>query len=315
MSAIISTIEQLRKTVKLNTAIPFETVEPFLQTARDMYLVRYLGTELVEILEDVAVPERATKLLALTRLALGPLALWCGNAELSVRFSDSGFTVSKQDGATGYVPASDTKIAKIEESLERRGFQYLDQVLEYLETNADLFPEWKASRFYTLRGGNYIQTATQFQEIGLVDIDYSRLTFESLRPSMGMIELRFINEMIGETLDATLRGKLDSLQTPAEIAVIAAIRRFVACKTAELHTSQASKANRSGSDTREYKPLIRPIYSDTQNEGNFFAEQAIYYFNRIQQLLNKYAVEFGIEVVNMAMEFNSTEVKIFNMEG
>jgi len=315
MSAIISTIDQLSKTVKINKSIPFDVMEPFLTTARDIYLVRYLGVEMVEILESEATPERAVKLLKLVQQALGPLAIWLGTAELSVRFSDSGFTVSKSDAATGFVPASDTKIGKVEESLERRGFQYLDAVLEYLENNADLFPEWKESRYYTLRGGNYIITATQFQEIGLVDIDYSRLTFESLRSIMGMIELRFVKELLSDTLDTSLRSKLNGLPTPAEIQLIASVRRFVACKTAQIITSEASKANRSGSDVKEYKPIIRPLYADPTDNGNFFAEQSGYYFSKIQQCLVIYGVEFGITTTAPGIQWNVAENKIFNMEG
>jgi len=313
MKAIISTIDELHKTVKINVSTKIDVFEPFLQQARDIILVRYLGFELVEILEGDTIPDRATKLLTLTQYALGPLAIWVGNAELSVRISDSGFTVAMKAGEYG--AASDTKIGKVEESLERRGFQYLDQVLEYLELHADQFPEWTQSRYYTLRSGNYIQSATQFQEIGLVDIDYSRLTFESFRPIMSMIEMRFITELLTETLDTSLRAKLDTQQSAAEKELIGSIRRFVACKTAEIHTSQASKTNRSGASNNEYKPVIRPLYADIQNEGNYFAEQGDYFYTKIKQTLNKYAVEFGIESVSEAMDFNSAESKIFNSFG
>jgi hypothetical protein len=313
MAAIISTIEDLRKTAKVNASLKFDVVEPFLQSARDLFLIRYLGNELVKALEAEEVDEAYQELYALVQKALGPLAIWLGNAELSVRISDSGFTVAMKTGEYG--AASDTKIGKVEESLERRGFQYLDQVLEYLETNADDFEEWKSSRYYTLRGGNYIVSATQFQEVGQVDINYSRLTFESFRPVMSMIEQRFVTELLGDELDTTLREKLNAEQTVAEKALIANIRRFVACKTAELHTSQASKTNRAGTGNQEYKPLIRPIYSDPQNEGNFFSDQAVFYYNKVQQILNKYAVEFDIEPLSLAMDFNTADGKIFNSFG
>lgn len=313
MKAIISTIEELKSTVKVNAVTQFSVVAPYIQQARDIILVRYLGLELIEVLEGDTIPDRATELLKLTQCALGPLAIWCGNAEMSVRFSDSGFTVAMKAGEYG--AASDTKIAKVEESLERRGFQYLDQVLEYLEIHSSEFPEWTQSRYYTLRGGNYIQSATQFQEIGLVDIDHSRLTFESLRPIMSMIEMRFITELLGETLNSTLRSKLNTIQSVAEKELIGSIRRFVACKTAEIHTSKASKANRSNAANNEYKPVIRPLYSDIQNEGNYFTEQGDYFYTKIKQTLNKYAAEFGIESVSEAMDFNSAESKIFNSFG
>lgn len=282
MPDIISTIEELKQTVKINAQIPFESVKPFLQSARDIYLARYLSVELLEVLEDDDIPDRAKELLIKVRRALGPLAIWLGNAELSVRISDSGFTVAKQEGTTGYVPASDTKIAKVEESLERRGFQYLDEVLEYLEANASDFPEWTNSRYYTLRGGNYIQSAVQFQEMGLVDIGYSRIKFENMRTQMSITEQRFVTETIGETLDATLRSKLNATQTNPEKYLIAAIRKFVACKCAGT-----------------------PYYD----------EQAEYFFGKIQQLLAKYAVEFGVELATSAPEFNADDKRIFNMGG
>jgi hypothetical protein len=132
---------------------------------------------------------------------------------------------------------------------------------------------------------------------------------------MSMIEKRFVTETLGSDLDLILRGKLNGVQTVPELELIASIRQFVACKTAELHTSQATNQNRSGSDVKEYKPLIRPIYSDLANEGNFFADQAIFYYNKVQQILNKYAVEFGKEPFIAALDWNNEEKKIFNSFG
>lgn len=313
MALIISNIEQLKKTVKIHATMPFDAVEPFLSTARDIYLERYLGIDLVEILEVEAIPERAAKLLIVVRKALGPLAIWLGNAELSVRFGDAGFIVGAEYGKS--VAASESKIANVSDSLERRGFQYLDKVLEYLEENAADFPEWTESRYYSLRSGNYILSAKQFQEVGLVDIDYSRLTFETFRPLMSMIEARFVTETLGVDLDQSLRGKLNSTQSAEEIELIKAIRQFVACKTAELYTSKAAKAQRETNGSNEYKPLIRPIYSDPANEGNFFTEQAVFYWNKVQQILNKYAVEFGKEPFSPALDWNNEERKIYNAMG
>lgn len=313
MALIISDITGLKKTVKVNASIPFDAVEPFLNSARDIYLERYLGFELVEVLESDPVPERANNLIKLVRKSLGPLAIWLGSAELSVKFSDAGFLVGAEYGKS--VAASETKIANVSDSLERRGFQYLDKVLEYLEQNATDFPEWTESRYYSLRGGNYILSATQFQEIGLVDIDYSRLTFETIRPLMSMIEKRFVTETLEADLDATLRGKLNSAQSASETELITAIRQFVACKTAELHTSKAGKAQREALGANEYKPLIRPIYSDLTNEGNFFTEQAVFYLNKVQQILNKYAVDFGKEPFSPALDWNNEDRKVFNMMG
>ena len=306
---IIKSIEQLKETAKINASTEFEVFQPFLREARDVFLVRYLGEELVEVLEQEAVPTRAEKLLAKSRQCLGAMALWLGNAELSVRIGDSGFTVEKRDN---FAPASDTKIAQVKETLERRAFHYLDLILEYLEKNSADFPEWKDSRFYTLRGGNYIVSAIQFQDEALIDIDYSRLTFENFRAAMGMIEVRFIEQLLGRPLDARLRQKIreNADFSPAEENLVLNIRRFVACKTAELHTSEKSKQNREAGRQKEFRPVIRPIYIDPDYTGNWFADQAEFYLAKIQQILYEYADELGIKPFESALNWNSADRKL-----
>ena len=316
MAAILKDIDQLKLTAKINSGAPFEVFTPFLQEARDVFLVRYLGEDLIEVLELDDVPDRAKKLLDKTRLCLGPLALWLGTGELSVRMGDSGFTVEKRDSpqhGPGFVPASDSKIAHVTDSFQRRAFNYLDIILEYLEENAADFPEWKYSNYYKLKGRNFIDSAKQFQETGIVDINYSRLTFEHFRPAMSMIELRYIEKLLGVSLDNRLRAKIsDSIEfTPAENALVTHIRRFVACKTAEIHTSEKSKLNRETSAEREYRPVVRPLFVDPDYTGNWFADQADFYLAEIQNTLNENADEFGIEPLNMALDWNNEERKIF----
>jgi hypothetical protein len=226
---------------------------------------------------------------------------------------DAGFTVEKQEDK--FLPASDKKIAKVEESLELRGFQYLDLVLEFLEKNAALFPEFTQSKCFSLRNANYISSAAMFQEMGMVDIGFSRLTFESFRPLMSMIEERFVLELLGKDLDARLRSKLNTDQSWAEKDLIAAVRKFVASKTAELHTSVAAKRNRSLSDKFEFLPVIRPVYSDLKDEGNFFAKMADFFFDKMQLLLYVNAAEFGIADNAAPFVFNNEDRKLFNSLG
>ena len=311
MTTLISTVEQLKKYVKLNANMPFESIEPFLQQARDLYLVRYLGLDILSELEGDNFGTAYEPLLEITRKALAPLALWIGNSELSVRISDSGFTVAKQDGATGYLPASDTKIAQVEASLRRRAVQYIDKLIEYLETNISKFPKWKTSPYYLDKNSNYLQTASQFQELGLVDIMYSRLVFESLKPTMSMIDQSIVTETIGGLQDAKLRSKLNSDQSLPESELIATIRKFVASKTVEIQSDPETQRRSFGSD----KKLVPQPYTDFGYVTTYHAEQAIFYLNKIKLLLVKYATELGVEIAVEAPEFNADDKRIFNMMG
>ena len=306
---IIDNIDQLRLTVKVNASADFAVFAPYLRMARDVYLVRYLGEPLVSLLEERVVPERALPLLEKVRMCLGPMALWAGGAELSVRLGDGGFAVEKRDGAGGgpaYVPASDAKLARVGESLERRAFHYLDLVLEWLEAHADDFPEWRDSRYYTLRGGCFIRSAAQFQEVGLVDIGYSRLTFEHLRGVMVMVEARFVEPLLGHPLYASLLGKLDegARLGAAEEEVVRLVRRLVAAKVAELHTSERSKAGREVSGVPEYRPVVRPVYADAGDTGNWYAAHAEWCLAELRRVLDCHAAELGVEPSGLALDWN-----------
>lgn len=313
---IIHSIEQLKRTARVNSSADFSVFRPFLQLARDVFLVRYLGEELVCRLEKPVVSgNNDDVLLEKVRMCLGPMALWLGIGELSVRLGDSGFTVEKRDGASGgpsYVPASDAKIAEVRQSFERRAFMALDLVLEYLEGHAGDFPEWEKSRYYTLRKGNYIESATQFQDLCLVDIGYSRLTFEHLRPLMGMVELRIVEKVLGRDLDRRLRGKLAKGEelTAAEDELVVMVRRFVACKTAEIYTSERSKVNREGNGRPEFSPVIRPLYVDRTDTGNWFADQSEFYMGELSTVMNRHAEELGVEPFDRALKWNREDRRL-----
>lgn len=309
MPQIISTIEQLSKVVKINKSTPYAVFEPFIASATDIYLKRYLGAELIQKLQEESVADAYKDVLDLVRKSLGPMALWIGNAELSVRVGDSGFTVEKKTDSL--LPASDTKIAKVEESLERRAFQYLDMVLEYLEQHAGDIAEWSESPY----NAGYIRSAKEFQELGLVDIGYSRLAFENLRPLMGMVTERYVIEYIGEELNSALLQDMAEHTEDPQKKLISVIRKFVACKTAELYTSQASKKNRTSVEYIEYKPIIRPAYEDPDETGNFFANQAKYYLGKIQEIVTSNAEALGIVPKNEAIEFNNEDRNLFHMMG
>ena len=86
----------------------------------------------------------------------------------------SGHTVTR---TTDKAPASDAKIEKATESLFNRGWSNLDNALRYLQNNLGKYPEWKNTE--VSHGTRLFKNATEFQEKGLVNIDYSSLTFPS----------------------------------------------------------------------------------------------------------------------------------------
>lgn len=305
---LITTIEQLKDTVKVNKSLPFQSISPYLDDAEEKYMKHYLGENLCEKLtaEVILSTSEYGMLLIKARKALGPLALALATHELSIIIGDSGHTVTRTDQVTA---ASDNKVALSAESMLSRGWNNLERMLKYLEINEDKLPEWKECDYYKTRGGCYLNSAQEFQDLGKVDIGYSRLTFESFRPLIMQLEVK-LRRKITPALDDKLKKQLHNPKPGIEANLIEYIRIWEASEIASLHTSQTGKLQRSQPGLSEFKPTIRPLYKDLSETGNFYAEQSGLMFEAIDEILKAHAEELGLTIV-APLVFNSNDKKIF----
>ncbi len=308
--AIIKTIEQLKTTVKVNQSSDFDVWTIYLNDAQTKFLVPYLGEKLVNRLENLD-EEKISKqdkhyagILPIARRVLGPFTLMLSMDEMGINIGSSGHTVTRTDKVT---PASDHKIEKATESLNKRAWDNMEYLLSYMEENIKHFPEWKESQYFKNRQTKYFPTATIFQDSGLIDIGYSRLTFESLRQLIIRIEKTEITPLITEDGEKKL---FDHKQKDKEkcLLLIENIRAFIGARVAELYTSQSSKEQRSGSSGTEFKPVIRPLYEDISENGNYYSAQVAHWKNKILSLLP----DIGIEIVSGKLDWNNRKRKIFS---
>lgn len=303
MNALIPDITTFKKVVKINASLPYESIEPYIEDALDIYIKPYIGKSTINKAHEDKESDLYNKLLR----ALGPLTLMLASDELGVMFGDSGITVSKVQGQRS--PASDTKIAAAKKNLCFRGMQALDRLISYLEENKTDYPDYaieNTPRFC------FIRNAAEFQDLGMVDIDYSILSYRIMFPTIRQLQEHNIREMIPDKVYEMLRKALsEETETPKQKVLIDYIIRYLANKTAELYTSQKTTEQRVAGRTIEYTPTIRPIYQDPDANGNFFADQATYYSGKIHTYLAENAEELGVETTSQAIDFNSKKKKLF----
>ena len=227
--------------------------------------------------------------------------------ELGVMFGDAGITVSNVQGQRS--PASDTKIAAAKKNLCFRGMQALDRLISYMEENKKDYPDYVIDNIPRFC---FIRNAAEFQDLGMVDIDYSILSYRIMFPTIRQLQEHNIREMITDKVYDILKEALsENTETPKQQVLIDYIIRYLANKTAELYTSQKTTEQHVAGRTIEYTPTIRPIYQDPDANGNFFADQATYYSGKIHTYLAENAEELGIETTSQAIDFNSKEKKLF----
>ncbi|MDD2953856.1 MAG: hypothetical protein PHC95_11960 [Parabacteroides sp.] len=301
----IKTIDDLRQTVKVNASLTFAVLEPYLDDAYYKYLLPYLGEKLVERLSGDQMTASDVKLRLMAVRALGPLAVALASPELGVLIGDSGHTVTRNDKVT---VASDQKIARSEESMQERGWTNLERMLDFLETG--VYPEWADSQYAKRRSvGNYLNTARDFQDLGKVNIGYSRLTFERFRPLLEALYMK-LNRWIGAALDRSLREEILQPADPLRQELIGYIRVWLAMNVAKLHTSQATRVQRTAAGQVEFRPVIYPLYADPADNGNFYAEQVTAMEAVISDFMVHHAPELGLPVPEK-LDFNSIDKHIF----
>lgn len=300
MQKIFNDTPDVKKTVKINKTLPFESLAPYLDDAYERYILPFVGKALMGRLEQ----DPEGREMELIRKTLGPLAVAMASPELAISLGDAGHTVARTDNVT---VASDAKILQLEESLEERGWRNLELLLDLFSSDITKYPEWEESAYYLRQSsGHYFNSAREFQDCGKVDIHYSRLTFEKLRPVLERYELT-LRKRLSPTLQDKLLGAPED-QVMAEL--LQYVRLWLASSVAAVFSSQATKSQRRASANVEFKPVIYPLYNDVTDTGNFYTEQATYWDMMITEYMAENATMLGLSQ-GVQSDFNSKDKHIF----
>ncbi|OJU34617.1 MAG: hypothetical protein BGN96_13740 [Bacteroidales bacterium 45-6] len=277
-------IDQLAEVAKVNRNSPWNVFRIYIEDAKAQFLLPYLGSSLLGKIEATAETSQAeadAKYLALipmVRRALGPYAVGISTDEASISTGDSGHTVAKSDK---FSPASDNKIALAKESLLSRAWVNMEILLAYLEEHSADYQEWKDTRYHKNRKTKFFASAEEFQDHGLVDIDYSRLAFERLRMLVMRVEQSEVANLLGGNETAVVSGTEDK-----DKKMLALVRQFIGARVAQLHTSKTTRVQRSKSAELEFKAVIRPAFDDESTDWeNYYTQQADFWRGKILEAL------------------------------
>lgn len=303
MQTLFKTTDDVQKTVKINASFPFESLAPYLDDAYERYILPYVGETLIKKLST----DPECREIVLMKKALGPLALAMASPELGISIGATGHTVVRTDKVT---VASDIKIQQSEESMEERGWRNLELLLELLSSDLENYSEWKESAYYKHQSkGHYFNSARQFQDLGMVDIHYSRITFEKLRPVMERYEL-ILRNRLSPTLQEKLLTEAENSANKLLAELLRYVRLWLASTVAGVFSSQTTRSQRSKPGTPEFKPVFYPLYHDIVETGNFYAEQAAYWDGMITDYMAENASDLGL-LTGTPVNFNSIDRHIF----
>lgn len=265
--------DEFKKYVPVNLNLRFETIAPYIATCEQKYVQSLIGSQLMESLKSYydadtfAYQSDNSKIGVLfekVRYALVRLAIWEGFDAILTQVTDTGFSsaIDKENRLYRYQEEN------LRKSFKNEGFNALDDVLSYLDSNAPSFPGISSAPYVQDKAETLIKTTESFNEC--YNISGSRLVFLRMRQYVRDVELLDLKHRIGDAMYKELLTADESVARYA--AILPNIRRYVVYESVaegigELHKMPTEKGllfEEDKADGVELKPLEHSQMTETR---------------------------------------------------
>lgn len=193
------TTDYVNKIIPVSAALSFEKLESALLSADEIYLVPLLGSELVTLAETIYAADEQSDLeleyLSLMKVAELNLAMYYDFQELNLRITDQGFQRQTTDNFTSAFKYQEDALRR---SFQNKGFNALDRILDFLETNVETFTDYTSSPAYVDVQTRFVRTPKEVNDVFF--INSSRLVFLRLWPILTELEETLLPHVLGSTL-------------------------------------------------------------------------------------------------------------------
>ena len=269
---LFQTITEIKTFLPIGTGNDFDRLKPHIENAENKYIKPLLGIdmydELVEFYEALPIEEPTEVQQAMQELlekiqhSVIHLAYFVGYDFLNVSVTDTGFQRIESEHKKGLFKYQEDNLKQY---FSDAGFNSLDTILLFIETNIVHFAEFKASANWTVFKESFIPTVNTLEQIPYT-IYGSRLTFLNLKPHLAFIEDTVIKKLLGETIYQEIKAEMIK-DTPAEkvAAILPYIRKPLIYLAAALLMEETGatlgnnglffeKLNGNNPDNREKQP-------------------------------------------------------------
>jgi hypothetical protein len=220
--ALIKTIEEFRKHVRVNKSTPLETIMPDILLVERDQIKKHLGPEFYKELHgkytDGTLTDLQKELLELVQFALANLAMLSYMAVNQVQLSDAGFIKSEQ-AAFRY------QVRELKLNFIAKGYNGLESVLEFLEEHKNHldFAKWATSSAAVVFRQFFINSAAEFSKE--YNINGSRLTYLSLLSIIRKVEPFLLEPVLGPAFYGELKAEILSGEVKPENTEV--LERFI----------------------------------------------------------------------------------------
>jgi hypothetical protein len=214
MKLIFSNIEEINEVLPVPLSVDFAALKPSIEPIQNKWLKPLIGNDqfskIIEWLTgtDVLSNEK-NELIRLCRYPLSQIILRESSDIINIMITQGGFQVAKTENTE---IASANRVLLFKEQLTMNSQMGFDQLIDFLENNADDFTEYKDSPERKARKKLLIPSAREFNT-GLIGIEINHFVFEKIRAVLETYEARFLIKVLGAELYAHIKTKTSNSES------------------------------------------------------------------------------------------------------
>lgn len=265
---LFKTIDEVKEFLVVGSGTDFNRLKPHIQNTETAYIQPLLGSDLFAKLQqffDTPPSEeltdqqkRMSELLKIVQKSLIHLTYWSGFQVLNATISDGGFKRSENEKMKSLFKYQEDQL---KDYFRNAGFNALDEVLEFIESNIAFFSEFKNSDNWTILKSAFIPDTKTFNSI--IFINSSRLTFLRLKSFSGLVEDMSIRPILGETIFSEIKNEMVKEDPAVKVRnILSYIRKSVA------YLSASRLMEESGADLTEKGLYFESTSAGFKNDGN-----------------------------------------------
>jgi hypothetical protein len=259
---LITTTAQLMEFAPVSFDLDIRSIQPSLRSAERRFLLPLIGAalyeEMLEASQSLSLTAAQRRLFPYLGDVIGPLALYHYVQHGGVSVDGSGVYKAKNENRWNLSVPEQTKL---EEFYLKQGLDASEELLTFLEQNADDFPAYAESAERDRERRQLVNQASLIQE--LLPSLYPRTVYRALNESLRYVEtnriapaLRGFFAYLMSTADAQLTADERSLRSQARVAAIylatqrALLTRAVRLTEAGLEVMMGTSQGAASENTR-----------------------------------------------------------------
>lgn len=209
---LVQAEETVQEFVAVTTSLTFDRIQPELQDVQENIIVRFLGNDTVEELEQAiandTLTDHQTRLLKKVQKVICNIAVAHLLDFNAISIDDSGNHIqTNENQKTAFEWQKDLA----QESLLKKGYTALDNLMVYLENYIDLYPTFlNDPTAHINQIENFIYKATDLKKYCNATNPFKVL--QSLKPSFAKVEFMSLRPHLGDELYHNLKERFEAFE-------------------------------------------------------------------------------------------------------